>query len=58
MYISPMELGSQGFGDIICLVAGQYGEISQGGHGLIHARGHFEAYVSGRRLHEPGSLRP
>ena len=34
-HVGPLEQHLQGFGDIQCLVAGQYGEISQDFHKLL-----------------------
>ena len=34
-HIGPLEQRLQGFGDILCLVAGQYGDISQDFHDLL-----------------------
>ena len=34
-HIGPLEQRLRGFGDILCLVAGQYGEISQDLHDLL-----------------------
>ena len=33
--IGPLEQRLRGFGEILCLVAGQYGEISQDFHDLL-----------------------
>ena len=34
-HVGPLEQRLRGFGDILCLVAGQYGEISQDLHDLL-----------------------
>ena len=52
----PLEQRLKGFGDLICLVAGQYGEVSQHFHDLLaklsKAKASHIGQMEGRQLSE------